>query len=540
MKPVLYCAVAATMCLVFSVAPLHAAETDGRWAIGVQPGLYKLVLSDHSDIWTPGWLLNADIKYGLSPKFSLGVEGSWMKTYLADLSADNKHSDGAGASFDKITDGPMQRGYIAGLLGEYRFNEDGKWSPYLGVGTGMYIWKWTDKDGNTLMSDDPALDDPNAGAAGTPDVDLAGNPYELKDKELYVMGGTGIEYFASDLLSIGLGVKFRYLTHLFTGFTDDKDIVGSDPGQLDLPSGIFEGLLGLTFHFGGGCPEASATASGNPSTGSVPLDVQFNGAVTGGCPEYTYQWNFGDGTTSNEQNPRHTYEKEGSYTASLTVTDSKGNPATSSASVTASCPPLEAMASANPPTGNAPLTVKFSGTAMGGCPPFTYAWDFGDGTTSTEQNPSHTYQTEGSMTPSLTVTDAKGTTNRNAMAPVTATSALVPTKEEAIVLEGVNFQTNKAVLLKESEAVLDRVAAVLIAHPDVKVEVGGHSDADGSESANMKLSTKRANSVRDYLIKKGVPAEQMTAKGYGESTPIADNKTPEGKAQNRRVELKRI
>jgi OOP family OmpA-OmpF porin len=136
------------------------------------------------------------------------------------------------------------------------------------------------------------------------------------------------------------------------------------------------------------------------------------------------------------------------------------------------------------------------------------------------------------------VTDAKGTTSKKSTPPIAATSALVP-KGEAIVLEGVNFQTSKAVLLKESEVVLDRVAEVLKAHPEVKVEVGGHSDSDGKESANLNLSTKRANSVRDYLLKKGVPADQMTAKGYGESQPIADNKTPEGKAKNRRVELKR-
>jgi outer membrane protein OmpA-like peptidoglycan-associated protein len=538
MKLMLNCLVAASMCVAFSVNPVRAVETDGRWAIGIQPGVYKLVLTDHSDIWTPGYLINADIKYGLSPNFSLGVEGSWMRTYLADLSEGSKREDGAGASFDKISDGPMQKAFIAGLLGEYRFNEDGTWSPYLGIGTGLYLWKWTDSGGSTLMSDDPALDNPDAGASGTPDVDLAGNPYELKDQELYVMGSGGIEYYASDLISIGLGVKFRYLTHVLTDFTDDKDIVGGDPGQLDLPKGILEGLLGLTFHFGGGCPDASASASGSPGTGAVPLDVQFNGTVTGGCPEYTYAWDFGDGTTSAEQNPRHTYESEGNYTATLTVTDSKGTPATSSVTTTASCPPLEAMASANPPSGNAPLTVKFSASAMGGCPPFTYAWDFGDGTTSAEQNPSHTYETEGNITPSLTVTDAKGTTSKKSTPPIAATSALVP-KGEAIVLEGVNFQTSKAVLLKESEVVLDRVAEVLKAHPEVKVEVGGHSDSDGKESANLNLSTKRANSVRDYLLKKGVPADQMTAKGYGESQPIADNKTPEGKAKNRRVELKR-
>jgi OOP family OmpA-OmpF porin len=116
----------------------------------------------------------------------------------------------------------------------------------------------------------------------------------------------------------------------------------------------------------------------------------------------------------------------------------------------------------------------------------------------------------------------------------------MPTPEKPIVLEGVHFQSSKAILLPESSGILDRVAESLIAHPDVKVEVGGHTDSDGSASANLKLSTKRANAVRDYLVKKGVPASQMTAKGYGETQPISDNKSPEGKAMNRRVELKRL
>jgi OOP family OmpA-OmpF porin len=144
------------------------------------------------------------------------------------------------------------------------------------------------------------------------------------------------------------------------------------------------------------------------------------------------------------------------------------------------------------------------------------------------------------VAPSLTVTDAKGVAVKKAAPAVTATTPFIPTAEKPIVLEGVHFQTNKAVLLPESSAILDRVAESLIAHPEVIIEVGGHSDSDGSDASNLKLSTKRANAVRDYLIKKGVPASQMTAKGYGETQPISDNKTPEGKAMNRRVELKRM
>ncbi len=524
--------------LGLAASPLHAADADGRWGIGLNPGMYKLVLTDHSDAWTPGWLVNADVTYGLSPKFSLGVEGSWMKTYLADLSANP--GDGAGSSFDKIPDGPQQRGTVIGLIGDYQFSPDGKWSPYASVGAGMYFWKWTDANGNTLMSNDSTLDDPRAGTYSVPDVDNAGNPYEMKDQELYVMLGTGVDYNVSDAFSIGLGVKFRYLTHVFTDFTGDKDIVGSDPGQLDLPRGIFEGLLGFTYRFGGKCPEMVSTASADKTSGAYPMEVQFQSSATGGCPEYTYAWNFGDGETSTEANPKHTYATMGSFNPSLTMTDAKGNTSLASMpAITVNCPPMSASASGDATSGTAPFTVNFRGLADGGCAPFTYAWDFGDGTTSADQNPSHSYSIQGTFTTTLTITDAKGATAKSTV-PVAVTSPLVPTTKKSVVLEGVNFKSGKAVLLPESEQILNHVAEILVANPDVNVEIGGHTDSDGSVSNNQKLSEMRANKVRDYLISKGVPAERLTAKGYGESQPIGDNATPDGKAMNRRVELKRM
>ena len=539
MRKELLIAVAALLCAASSASPLQAAETDGRWAIGVHGGLYKLVLTDHSDAWTPGYLLGGDVTYGLSPKFNLGVEGNWMQTNLADLS-DKAADEGAGSSFTSIEDGPKQKGYTVGLLGEYRLGgEEGKWEPHLDFGAGMYIWKWTDSDGNTLMSDDPALDNPDAGLGSVPDGDINGDPYELSDKELYVMGGLGLDYFFNESVSLDLGLKFRYLTHLFTGFTDEKDIVGSDPGQLDLPSGIAEGLLGLTFRFGGGCPDMSISASADKARGAVPLDVEYMSAVTGGCPPYTYSWDFGDGSNSTDQNPRHTYGTAGKYTASVTTTDAKGNVAVGSFAVTGECPPVTAAPTGSPASGTAPFTVSYQAGASGGCPPLSYAWDFGDGTTSTEENPTHEYTKDGTYTTSLTVTDSKGAASQAATVGVTAAAALVPTAQKTLVLEGVNFEANKAVLLEGAGNILNRVAESLIARPEVKVEIGGYTDSDGSASYNQKLSQRRADAVRDYLVKMGVPKDQLTTKGYGEASPIADNKTPEGKATNRRVELKR-
>ena len=108
-----------------------------------------------------------------------------------------------------------------------------------------------------------------------------------------------------------------------------------------------------------------------------------------------------------------------------------------------------------------------------------------------------------------------------------------------IRLQDVNFETGKAALLPESSAPLDQVGQILTKWPDLKVEIRGHTDATGSDSLNMMLSQTRAGSVLAYMQTKftTLTAGQFTAKGYGESRPIAPNNTALGRAKNRRVEF---
>ena len=109
-----------------------------------------------------------------------------------------------------------------------------------------------------------------------------------------------------------------------------------------------------------------------------------------------------------------------------------------------------------------------------------------------------------------------------------------------IELQGVNFRFNSAELLKSSSITLDQVVAVLKANPAMKIEIGGHTDSAGAAKHNKKLSQQRADSVKKYLLEKGVNKSAVTAKGYGEENPIADNKTRQGRAKNRRVTLKSL
>ncbi|MBW7936868.1 MAG: OmpA family protein, partial [Flavobacteriales bacterium] len=110
----------------------------------------------------------------------------------------------------------------------------------------------------------------------------------------------------------------------------------------------------------------------------------------------------------------------------------------------------------------------------------------------------------------------------------------------SVVLRNVYFDTDRFDLLADSKVELTKLVALLTANPGMKIEIGGHTDNMGSKSHNQKLSENRAKAVYDYLITKNINANRMTYKGYGDSLPIADNATEEGRSLNRRTEFKVI
>jgi OOP family OmpA-OmpF porin len=109
-----------------------------------------------------------------------------------------------------------------------------------------------------------------------------------------------------------------------------------------------------------------------------------------------------------------------------------------------------------------------------------------------------------------------------------------------LVLRGVNFETGRSALTPDSYAILDDVAASLLAQSEVRVEIGGHTDNTGSRATNARLSLERAQAVKAYLAQQGVAPARMEVKGYGPDSPVATNATVDGRARNRRVELRRI
>lgn len=106
------------------------------------------------------------------------------------------------------------------------------------------------------------------------------------------------------------------------------------------------------------------------------------------------------------------------------------------------------------------------------------------------------------------------------------------------VLVGVNFDFNSARLTSDSYPILFHAVQVMLQNPDLKVEIQGYTDNLGPESYNVKLSERRAKTVKNYLVAHGVSASRLTVKGYGSKNPIGDNKTASGRAMNRRIEFK--
>lgn len=108
----------------------------------------------------------------------------------------------------------------------------------------------------------------------------------------------------------------------------------------------------------------------------------------------------------------------------------------------------------------------------------------------------------------------------------------------SIMTLDVTYKTNSAELEPASFKAIDDLYEWMLQKKDIKIEISGHTDSDGSEANNIALSQKRAESVKSYLIKKGINTKRIIAKGLGESKPVATNETAEGKAKNRRTEVR--
>jgi len=152
-------------------------------------------------------------------------------------------------------------------------------------------------------------------------------------------------------------------------------------------------------------PLALSALRATPSPAALGQPVNFSVNASGGTPPYTYSWNFGDGGVGgNLSNISHIYTTNGPFVAEVSVVDALGGTAHATLNISIK---LQALAGSTTSSGAPPLTVDFVGQAQGGVAPYRFEWSFGDGATSPDQNPSHTYNSSGQFTVVLTVLDGR-------------------------------------------------------------------------------------------------------------------------------------
>jgi thermitase len=247
----------------------------------------------------------------------------------------------------------------------------------------------------------------------------------------------------------------------------------------------------------GGGTSPTAAFSGTPTSGTAPLGVAFSDQSSGSPTSWS--WNFGDGGSSTAQNPSHTYTVAGSYTVSLRVSNSSGSDTevkTGYISVSAGGSAPVAAFSGTPLSGTAPLLVAFTDQSANS--PTSWAWDFGDGNTSTAQNPSHTYTVAGTYSVSLIVTNAFGS-DSDTKTDYVAVSPGGPIGEGFILSRNSDFSTDDRTF-NRSETIYIKVWSDQVDYTNMrhnwwqlkkrkdKVRQNLSNNGDGIFTANFALS----------------------------------------------------
>jgi outer membrane protein OmpA-like peptidoglycan-associated protein len=298
--------------------------------------------------------------------------------------------------------------------------------------------------------------------------------------------GVGVEILLNSQITLGVDLGMRVFA---SSNVPRQEAAGEE--QDWWPDAYGTARVGLNVYFGGGKPaevqEAPPVVLPSPAPVAQPvvpapplppvLAMPTNGA-TGVATIPTLIWNASSGATS------YRLQASTDSTFASTTADQSGITTTS---------------------------YSLSGLATG----TTYYWHVN----ATNSAGTSAYSTTWSFTTG---------------APPPPPAPVVP---KAFVLERVNFDFNKATLTSDAVATLEKVLAVLQENPEIKTKIAGHTDNIGSKKYNDRLSLRRAESVKSWLVSKGISSARLTTAGVGFSEPIATNDTPEGRAKNRRIEF---
>jgi outer membrane protein OmpA-like peptidoglycan-associated protein len=470
---------------VIALAASGAAGADdytNRVGITLGGGAYKLVGGnlDHKSI---GPWAQTGLRWGW--RRHLDIEGTFRYGFDWD---DTKN-------FRNTTPG-----LDLGVLWNQR--PDARWTPQVFVGSGVLWWNVDDFRGQAS----PGLFSSGRAADGFKED---GHPSHLNDSNFKAYGGLGLEYFVTWHLSLRALARFDYLFQQQTDNSGASDSLGAsaDPTGAKLN-------------------KAKASVDANNMMPSFAV---------------TLTWFFGDRDTDQDgianRDDKCPYEPEDKDN----YQDEDG------------CPDPD-----NDGDGVLDVMDKCADTPQGivvdetGCPKDTDSDGVFDGPDKCPDTPKGaTVDAQGCPTDSdrdgiLDGLDTCPDTPANAKVDSVGCPIVTSATEQALVDEGIirlgnlHFASSKAEINPEDFAALDAVGEVLQRWPMAQVEVGGHTDAQGNDAKNQTLSEQRAQAVLDYLKAKfaELGADRLVVKGYGETQPVADNSTPEGRAQNRRVEFK--
>jgi len=461
-------------------ASVQAGENQGRWGLGMDFGFHKLLGGNHdySNVDQMGGL---HFRYGLSGHWSLDAQMKYGTVRPGAYAGED-------AGFTQSAIWPYYTTMWQGMAGaRYYFSPDSNFKPFASMHLGFIDWKVRDETNTAgspgMFPSGPVLD----GFTNSWD------PSKLESQNLTTTLGLGLEFFFSETVALDISARYTFIVD------NTIDNIGSGtlfgPGEVDANQAMFDAFLGLTFYFGGNndrdgdgfenkydrCPDEAEDRDGYMDEDGCPdPDNDGDGIldINDNCPDDAEDM---DGYKDEDGCPDPDNDGDG-------VIDAQDQ-----------CPEeMEDMDGFQDDDG---------------CPDPD---NDGDGVLDADDNCPNT--------PTDVEVDGHG-------------CPLIAEIKPDMILTGVTFTTGKAELTHDSLTVLDNVAASLHAWPEATIEVQGHTDSTGSSELNRAISMLRAESVREYLISKGIDPARMTAVGYGEDLPIGNNGTNEGRAQNRRVEL---
>ncbi len=499
-----------SLCALMLSGSAVAQNTDGRWAIGVLGGFNTWASDLNVQKFGPGGTLS--IRYGLTPVFSLGLSGGLdvLKTFqdgpLPGLPYSYLHVDA----------------YPISLSGYIRFAPSAKVSPYVRFGGGMMLYDRKTANGV------PAPDDQQQSTYIIP-VGLGIEAFTSSsfafDFDLGAMNFTdAMDLRENSSPDFGLSAKvgFHWFPGRSDGDDDDKDgltngqerRMGTNPLHPDTDGdGLFDGDEVQKFRT-------------NPLRADTDGDGLTDGdETTKFHTDPTRYDTDGDGLADGDEVTKH-------HTDPLKP-DTDGDGLTDGDEVLR--------------YHTDPLKVDTDGDGLSDrdevrvhrTDPLNPDSD-GDGIVDGEEVAKyHTDPLKADTDGGGLIDGAEIIRGTNPLDPKDdiMKETIILERGRAVVLPGITFLSGSATLTRDSEDMLERAYAALVTNSELKVEIAGYTDNVGSRISNEQLSSRRAESVRMWLIAKGIPSGRLTAKGYGIRNPVASNNTPEGRARNRRIEF---